>query len=98
MKRYISIVLTTLFCLASLAATATQQPGGIITFVGQIVDIPPGQALAQVTPVTTVVGNRQETVYAVSSTVTNRTLATFSTAAAANTFAVQVTPSVAVSQ
>lgn len=92
----LSLMLIIVLSLSPLAVCA--QTGGVITFVGQIVDIPPGQALAQVTPVTTVVGNRQETVYAVSSTVTNRTLATFSTAAAANTFAVQVTPSVAVSQ
>lgn len=63
-----------------------------------VVDVPAGKPVAKVTQTTTLNASQQpQTVYVVSSTLTNRTLATFSTAKAANDYAAQVTPALAIS-
>jgi type 1 fimbria pilin len=96
MKKYSLVIAALLTGAATYALGQTPSSGGTITFSGQIVDVQPGQQLTTVTPKQTTddQGNPQ-TVYVVSSSVTGAELATFTTQGAAQTFASQVMPQVA---
>jgi acyl-CoA thioesterase FadM len=96
MKR-LSVLLVA--ALLSVASSVYAGSTGTITFQGQIVQAQSGQQLTTVQPQTTTASNGSTvTQYAVVSNPTGQTLATFSTLQAANSFASQVTVSVAYRQ
>ena len=77
-------------------ATYAYANSGTITFTGQIVPAPADGQFTKVVPQTTTATDGASTPqYAVVSAVTGRTLATFSTASDAATFASQVSPNAA---
>lgn len=94
--KLLSMMLFVLLSLSSLTINATDR--GTISFQGNIVNVPVGQSVTKVTPTTTHdAAQSPQTVYVVSSVISGRILATFSTEKAANAYASQVTPTLAAS-